>query len=80
MFFLVMRSVSPYASQGATRTDDEAESSAVFRYNTVKCKLFSFFLATCAERFTGSTINWKKKRKSTGRRGNHESKWSKTIT
>lgn len=35
MFFLVIISVRPYAS----RTDDEVESSAVFRYNTVECKL-----------------------------------------
>lgn len=29
----------PYGSQGARRTDNDVESSAVFRYNTVKCKL-----------------------------------------
>lgn len=39
IFFLVISSVMPYGSQGATRTDNDVESSAVFRYNTVKCKL-----------------------------------------
>ena len=39
MFLIVISSVRPCAFQGASRIDDEGESSAVFRCNTVKCNL-----------------------------------------